>query len=219
MTSNVGAQFIDKSALSLGFQQAAVESAHTDKYKKIKDLVMDSMKKTFRPEFLNRIDEIIVFQQLTREEIRRIVDIMSSDLIDRNQNSGNGYGDNRRVQRHARQRWLQPQLMVHVLCAVQFSACSRMPLAEQVLAGTFKEGDTIEATLDGEIIKFQKAAKKAEPKKSDKAEKSEKAEKAEKAEKVKRKRLRSLKNLQLKTVSRAKKLQHPNPRRLLSTSI
>jgi ATP-dependent Clp protease ATP-binding subunit ClpC len=56
-------------------------------------------------------------------------------------------------------------------------------LAEQVLAGNFKEGDTIEATLDGETIKFQKAAKKAEPKKVEKAEKSEKAEKTEKADK------------------------------------
>ena len=53
---------------------------HNERYKKIKDLVMDAMKKTFRPEFLNRIDEIIVFQQLTKEEIRRIVDIMSADL-------------------------------------------------------------------------------------------------------------------------------------------
>ncbi len=46
------------------------------------------MKKTFRPEFLNRIDEIIVFQQLTKEEIRRIVDLMSTDLQSRIKSQG-----------------------------------------------------------------------------------------------------------------------------------
>src|SRR5271170_5337168 len=78
MTSNVGAQFIDKSTLMVGFQHQVAEGQHAERYKKIKDLVMDAMKKTFRPEFLNRIDEIIVFQQLTKEEIRRIVDLMST---------------------------------------------------------------------------------------------------------------------------------------------
>jgi ATP-dependent Clp protease ATP-binding subunit ClpC len=182
MTSNVGAQFIDKSALTLGFQQAAQESAHTEKYKKIKDLVMDAMKKTFRPEFLNRIDEIIVFQQLTREEIRRIVDIMSKDLQERikaqsmelvitddckDMLAKDGYNPTygARPLRRSIQRLLEDAL------------------AEQVLQGTFKEGDTIETVLDGDSIKFQKAARKAEIKKAEKAEKAEKPEKAEKAEK------------------------------------
>ncbi|HEY9755202.1 MAG TPA: ATP-dependent Clp protease ATP-binding subunit [Oculatellaceae cyanobacterium] len=183
MTSNVGAQFIDKSGnLTLGFQQASVETAHAEKYKKIRDLVMDAMKKTFRPEFLNRIDEIIVFQQLTREEIRRIVDIMSADLQNRIKAQGmemiitdeckdmlakDGYNPTygARPLRRSIQRLLEDAL------------------AEQVLQGTFKEGDTIEAVLDGESIKFQKSAKKVETKKPEKTEKPEKAEKAEKGEK------------------------------------
>jgi ATP-dependent Clp protease ATP-binding subunit ClpC len=181
MTSNVGAQFIDKSSLTVGFQQQATDMHHLERYKKIKDLVMDAMKKTFRPEFLNRIDEIIVFQQLTREEIRRIVDIMSADLQSRIKSQGmellltdeckdliakEGYNPTygARPLRRAIQRLLEDAL------------------AETVLQGLFKDGDTIEATLDGETIKFEKSAKKPEtekPEKTDKAEKSDKSKKSD----------------------------------------
>jgi len=183
MTSNVGAQFIDKSTLTVGFQQVASETNHGERYKKIKDLVMDAMKKNFRPEFLNRIDEIIVFQQLTREEIRRIVDIMSADLQSRitaqrmelvvtneckDLIAKEGYNPvyGARPLRRAIQRLLEDAL------------------AEQVLQGLFKEGDTIEATLDGETVKFEKLAKKvpAEPEKPEKAEKPEKPEKSKRAD-------------------------------------
>jgi ATP-dependent Clp protease ATP-binding subunit ClpC len=178
MTSNVGAQFIDKSALTMGFQYQNQETAqHAEKYKKIKDLVMDAMKKTFRPEFLNRIDEIIVFQQLTKEEIRRIVDLMAADLQSRIKSQGmelvisdeckdflakDGYNPTygARPLRRSIQRLLEDAL------------------AEQVLQGRFKEGDTILTSLDGEAMKFDKA-----PVKKSKAEKaSEKAEKGEKSE-------------------------------------
>lgn len=169
MTSNVGAQFIDKSALQVGFQRVGADNdQHQEKYKKIRDLVMDSMKKTFRPEFLNRIDEIIVFQQLTKEEIRRIVDLMSADLQGRIKAQGmellvtddckdyiakDGYNPTygARPLRRSIQRLLEDAL------------------AEQVLQGRFKEGDVIETVLEGDLIKFEKAAKK-----SAKAEKAEK---------------------------------------------
>ena len=160
MTSNVGAQFIDKTSLSIGFQQQVTEAQHSDRYKKIKDLVMDSMKKTFRPEFLNRIDEIIVFQQLTKEEIRLIVDIMSSDLQARIKTQGmeltianeckdliakEGYSPTygARPLRRAIQKMLEDTL------------------AEQVLQGKFKEGDIIGTCLEGETIVFEKTSKKS----------------------------------------------------------
>jgi ATP-dependent Clp protease ATP-binding subunit ClpC len=183
MTSNVGAQFIDKSALNIGFQRAAHDNeVHAERYKKIRDLVMDSMKKTFRPEFLNRIDEIIVFQQLTQEEIRRIVDIMSTDLQSRIKSQGmelvitdeckdfiakDGYNPTygARPLRRSIQRFLEDNL------------------AEAVLAGKFKEGDTINTILDGETIRFEKGAT-TKPVKSEKVEKGEKNAKGEKGEKT-----------------------------------
>jgi len=74
MTSNVGATFLRKSALGFG---AADEDAG---YEKMKERIMDELKRTFRPEFLNRVDDAIVFHSLSREHIREIVDIMLEEL-------------------------------------------------------------------------------------------------------------------------------------------
>ena len=80
MTSNVGASMI-ASQSKLGFTTANDEKK--DKYEKLKDTVMEEMKKAFRPEFLNRIDDIIVFAHLAKEELRQIVDLMLKDLLKR----------------------------------------------------------------------------------------------------------------------------------------
>ncbi len=80
MTSNVGASMISTQG-KLGFSTA--ENAKQDKYEKLKDTVNEELKKAFRPEFLNRIDDIIVFSHLSKEEIREIVDLMMKDLFKR----------------------------------------------------------------------------------------------------------------------------------------
>ena len=80
MTSNVGASMITTTS-KLGFSVA--EDEQKDKYEKLKDTVMEEMKKSFRPEFLNRIDDIIVFAHLSQSEIREIVDLMLNDLFKR----------------------------------------------------------------------------------------------------------------------------------------
>ena len=79
MTSNVGARDIAQST-QLGFSPAG-EGGLSDK--EIKNRVMAELKKLFRPEFLNRLDEIIVFKSLTKEEIRHIVELMVSELRER----------------------------------------------------------------------------------------------------------------------------------------
>ena len=66
----------------LGFS-ASADDAKKDKYEKLKDTVNEELKKAFRPEFLNRIDDIIVFSHLSKEEIRQIVDLMMKDLFKR----------------------------------------------------------------------------------------------------------------------------------------
>ncbi|GAB2695567.1 ATP-dependent protease ATP-binding subunit ClpC [Paenibacillus thermoaerophilus] len=76
MTSNVGADMIKRNS-SLGF--TAMQDAGRD-YNNMKDKVMNELKKSFRPEFLNRIDEIIVFHSLEEEHIAQIVSLMSDEL-------------------------------------------------------------------------------------------------------------------------------------------
>ncbi len=77
MTSNVGASSIRKQNV-LGF--ATVVDEDKEEYEKMKETITEELKKTFRPEFLNRLDEVIVFHSLKEEQVRQIVDIMVDDL-------------------------------------------------------------------------------------------------------------------------------------------
>lgn len=188
MTSNVGAQFIDKSALAMGFQVKSADGEHASQYKEISNRVMDSMKKTFRPEFLNRIDEIIVFQQLTREEIRRIVDLMSADLQSRIKAQGMELVINDDTKDYIAKEGYNPSYGARPLRrAIQRKL--EDALAEQVLMGNFREGDTITTVMDGDKIIFdktsgeakEKASKNGKDGKEDKSEKSEKSDKSKKS--------------------------------------
>lgn len=83
MTSNVGARNITEPK-TLGFTQ----HSDAEKYERMKSGVNDELKRTFKPEFLNRIDDIIVFKQLTKSDIRSITDILIDDLIKRAASNG-----------------------------------------------------------------------------------------------------------------------------------
>ena len=80
MTSNVGAQKI-KSQRRVGFDTAA--NSTFAEYEKIKEIVLEELKTAFKPEFLNRVDDTIVFNQLKEEDTLEIVNIMLKDTIDR----------------------------------------------------------------------------------------------------------------------------------------
>jgi ATP-dependent Clp protease ATP-binding subunit ClpC len=176
MTSNVGAQFIDKTNLNVGFSAPARDdSQHVERYKKIKDLVMDAMKKTFRPEFLNRIDEIIVFQQLTREEIRRIVDLMSADLQSRIKAQGMELVVTDECKDYIAKDGYNPTYGARPLRR-SIQRLLEDALAEEVLKGRFKEGDTITTVLEGDIFRFEKASGSPKKEKAAKAEKTPKGE-------------------------------------------
>ena len=161
MTSNVGASMIANKS-KLGFSTADDESK--DKYEHLKDTVAEEMKKAFRPEFLNRIDETIVFAHLSKPEIRQIVDLMLKDLLKRlaekelnievtdevkDHLAENGYSEayGARPLRRLIQRKLEDSL------------------AEEILSGKYSHGDTIRVTLVDGKISFEKAAKKRASKK------------------------------------------------------
>jgi len=75
MTSNIGSRVIEKGGSGLGFDMVEADEA-TTRYNNIRSLVQEEMKQYFRPEFLNRLDEVIVFRQLTREEVQEVAEIM-----------------------------------------------------------------------------------------------------------------------------------------------
>ena len=156
MTSNVGASMITTTS-KLGFSTAEDESK--DKYEKLKDTVSEEMKKAFRPEFLNRIDETIVFAHLSQEEIRQIVDLMLKDLFKRlserelsidvtdevkDHLAKNGYSEayGARPLRRLIQRKVEDEL------------------AEEILSGKYHAGDVIVMKLVDEKIAFDKKTKR-----------------------------------------------------------
>ena len=147
MTSNVGARQIAETA-PLGFTPDSQKGLSD---KEIKSRVMSEMKKLFRPEFLNRLDEVIVFKSLTEEQIAQIVDLMVADLRDRLiamdmtinltpearalvAKEGTDTTMGARPLRRAIQRLLED------------------PISEQLLAGTWHAGSVIDADVkDGEL--------------------------------------------------------------------
>src|SRR5678810_1507046 len=77
MTSNIGARFIQKKS-SMGFQSSDMGTID----KSVSDMVLGEVKRTFNPEFINRIDEIIVFEALTDDDLRRIMALLVNQLND-----------------------------------------------------------------------------------------------------------------------------------------
>ena len=154
MTSNLGTEFIKKGG-TLGFLQP--ESS--DEERESHDKIDKALKSTFRPEFLNRIDEIIMFSTLTREDMTKIVDLQMKEIQDRLQEhdlkaklteearlwlAEEGYDENFGA------RPLKRILQKHV----------ESPLSISLLAGEFKEGDTVLVDYDAEKkqIIFKKEA-------------------------------------------------------------
>jgi ATP-dependent Clp protease ATP-binding subunit ClpC len=81
MTSNIGSKVIEKGGGGLGFELS--EDQSNSHYNRIKSLVNEERKQYFRPEFLNRLDEIIVFRQLTKDEVAQIAEIMLKEVFER----------------------------------------------------------------------------------------------------------------------------------------
>ncbi len=82
MTSNLGARAIEKRGSGLGFFASDLDLAEAQ-YNRTREQVNEALKQSFRPEFLNRLDEIIVFQQLTRDEVKQIAELLFANVEER----------------------------------------------------------------------------------------------------------------------------------------
>jgi ATP-dependent Clp protease ATP-binding subunit ClpC len=138
MTSNVGADTIKKNS-TLGF--TAANDAGRD-YNNMKDRVMNELKKSFRPEFLNRIDEIIVFHSLEREHIAQIVTLMSDDLRKRLKEQEVEFQLTERANAFLAKEGFDPSYGARPLRrAIQKHIEDR--LSEELLKGTISKGDSL----------------------------------------------------------------------------
>ena len=141
MTSNVGARNITEHK-SIGFSSAEEKNKN---YEQIKSEVMSELKKEFRPEFLNRVDEIIVFKQLDETEIEKIVDIMIKNSISRLNERDIKVTVTNAMKKHIAKKGFDPLYGARPLRrAIQ--SLVEDELAEDILDGKIKDGDNI--TLD-----------------------------------------------------------------------
>jgi len=148
MTSNLGTADLKKAAL--GFARA--DESLT--YDKMKERVHDELKRHFRPEFLNRIDDIIVFHHLTTEEITEIVNQLIKRLQGQLESQGLGFELTNSAKLLLAKRGYDASLGARPLRR----AIQRLvedPLAEKILWKEFHAGDTIVVDADGEEIVFR----------------------------------------------------------------
>ncbi|HWN95971.1 MAG TPA: ATP-dependent Clp protease ATP-binding subunit [Methylomirabilota bacterium] len=153
MTSNVGSETIKKQS-TMGFSPITDESS----YDRMREKILEEAKRQFRPEFLNRLDDIIVFRSLTRPDLIEILELEAQKVTDRLKGKNlvlqldakakdflveKGYDPTygARPMRRSVERYLED------------------PLAEELLKGNLHEGDPVEVTADGDKLVFsQKAA-------------------------------------------------------------
>jgi ATP-dependent Clp protease ATP-binding subunit ClpC len=148
MTSNIGANTIKKEA-TVGFVTAGGEK---DEYERMKNRIMEEVKKAFRPEFLNRLDEIIVFHSLNKENLKEIVSLMINSLVKRlvEQEVTIEITDN--VKEFIIKEGYNPAFGARPLRrAIQQHIEDR--LSEELLRGTFKKGDRVNVdVIDNNIV-------------------------------------------------------------------
>ncbi len=151
MTSNVGASMISTGS-KLGFSVSSDESK--DKYERLKETVTEEMKKSFKPEFLNRIDETIVFSHLSKPEIRQIVDLLFKDLFKRLEAQDLKIEVSEEVKDYLAEDGYSEAYGARPLKRL-IQKKVEDGLAEEILGGKFKAGKKILLTLEDKKIKFQ----------------------------------------------------------------
>ncbi len=140
MTSNIGSKVIEKGGGGLGFDFA--ENAADAQYTRIRSLVNEELKQYFRPEFLNRLDEIIVFRQLSKEEVKQIGDILLKEVYGRLQEQ---HGITLEVTEKFKDRLVEEGYNPSYGARPLRRAIMRLledTLAEEILSGRIKSGET-----------------------------------------------------------------------------
>ncbi|RIV24505.1 ATP-dependent Clp protease ATP-binding subunit [Alicyclobacillaceae bacterium I2511] len=151
MTSNAGAETIRKGG-SLGFRPEGAQGAYND----MKTKVLDELRKMFRPEFLNRVDEIIVFHALLETHITKIVDLMIDELQKRLKEQEITIALTRQAKEFLAKEGYDPQYGARPLKrAIQRHIEDR--LSEALLSGTVQRGDHVEMDADGNQLKVRLA--------------------------------------------------------------
>ncbi len=146
MTSNIGSKVIEKGGGGLGFEFSG-DSVEDSQYNRIKSLVNEELKQYFRPEFLNRLDEIIVFRQLSKNEVKEIAEIMLQEVFARLQDKGIKLNVTDAFKERLVEEGYNPSYGARPLRRAVMRLLEDS-LAEEVLSGRIKDGDKALVDID-----------------------------------------------------------------------
>lgn len=166
MTSNIGVRQLKDFGKGVGFMTAAKEE-NMEEYEK--GVIEKALKRTFSPEFLNRIDDVIIFNSLTKENILLIIDIVLKGVYKRLEHLGYNINISKEAKEFLAEKGYDPQFGARPLHrAIQ--KYLEDPLAEEILNAKIKEGDVLNVDYDDKEAKLKFSIKKS--KKSSSSEKS-----------------------------------------------
>ncbi len=146
MTSNIGSKVIEKGGGGLGFEFSG-DSVEDSQYNRIKSLVNEELKQYFRPEFLNRLDEIIVFRQLSKNEVKEIAEIMLQEVFVRLKDKGIKLDVTEAFKERLVEEGYNPSYGARPLRRAVMRLLEDS-LAEEVLSGRIKDGDKALVDID-----------------------------------------------------------------------
>ncbi|MEH2243654.1 MAG: ATP-dependent Clp protease ATP-binding subunit [Nostoc sp.] len=145
LTSNIGSKVIEKGGSGIGFEFS--EDASESTYNRIRSLVNEELKQYFRPEFLNRLDEIIVFRQLSKPEVTQIAEIMLKEVFGRLTEKGITLEVTDRFKDRLITEGYSPSYGARPLRRAIMRLLEDS-LAEEILSGRIKDGDTALVDVD-----------------------------------------------------------------------
>lgn len=145
MTSNIGSKVIEKGGGGIGFEFS--ENQTDSQYNRIRSLVNEELKQYFRPEFLNRLDEIIVFRQLNKAEVKEIADILLAEVFGRLTEQGITLNVTDKFKDRLVEEGYNPSYGARPLRRAIMRLLEDV-LAEQILSGSIKDGDTALIDVD-----------------------------------------------------------------------
>jgi ATP-dependent Clp protease ATP-binding subunit ClpC len=151
LTSNIGSKVIEKGGGGLGFELEADQAE--SQYNRIRSLVNEELKQYFRPEFLNRLDEIIVFRQLTKDEVKEISVILLKEVFVRLEEQGIRLEVTEKFKDRLVEEGYNPSYGARPLRRAIMRLLEDS-LAEEILSARIKDGDTaiVDVGEDGKIV-------------------------------------------------------------------
>jgi ATP-dependent Clp protease ATP-binding subunit ClpC len=148
LTSNIGSKVIEKGGSGLGFEFSEENEADAQ-YTRIRSLVNEELKQYFRPEFLNRIDEIIVFRQLSKDEVKEISDILLKEVFSRLSEQGITLEVTERFKDRLVEEGYNPSYGARPLRRAIMRLLEDS-LAEEILSGRVQSGSKAVVDVDGD---------------------------------------------------------------------